>query len=101
MEGNLILFGFGLLVTAFFSIFLGIILYISYVRNIYSHIPQPKPLHFLLGHLPLFKEVAKNGPVTTKMVEWSKELGPVYCLHIVFRTTIVCDDSTVIKVTSV
>ncbi|XP_030830518.1 cholesterol 24-hydroxylase [Strongylocentrotus purpuratus] len=97
MEGNLIVFGLCLLVTAFSFIFLGIFFYVSYNRNIYSHIPHPKPLHFLLGHLPLFKEVAKNGPVSKKMVEWSKELGPVYCLHIVFRTLIMCNDSTVIK----
>ena len=44
MEGNLILFAFGLLVMAFVFILLGISLYISYIRNIYSHIPRPKPL---------------------------------------------------------
>ncbi|XP_787104.4 cholesterol 24-hydroxylase [Strongylocentrotus purpuratus] len=97
MEANLILFAFGLLVTAFVFILLGIYLYISYIRSIYSHIPRPKPLHFFLGHLPLFKEVNKTGTVIKKIAEWNKELGPVICVHVLFRTIIICADSTVIK----
>ncbi|XP_041474087.1 cholesterol 24-hydroxylase-like isoform X1 [Lytechinus variegatus] len=97
MAANLIFVSCSVLALAFWVAFLGLSLYIAYSRKRYSHIPHPEPLYFFSGNLQLLKDVGDGETWCTVLSDWSKKLGPVYCLHTYTSTVIICEDSSVFK----
>lgn len=52
--------------------------------------PHPEPCHFLWGNAPEFPDVANGYHIDPKMLEWAKEMGPVYTLNVPIIGKMIC-----------
>ncbi|XP_792255.3 cholesterol 24-hydroxylase isoform X1 [Strongylocentrotus purpuratus] len=99
--GVLALLGYTILFVLLLALTSGVA-YSAYVymqHRKYAHIPSVKRANFFMGHYPTIKDYMKKHecPLAEVLYEWYKELGLVYCVHVLHNTFVVCLDSKVVK----
>lgn len=65
----------------------------------YGHLPCPRPTSFFSGHLSYINAVSKKMDMQTLtlMHQWTRDLGPVFCIRFILQPMVVCSNPPTVK----
>ncbi|XP_041469524.1 cholesterol 24-hydroxylase-like isoform X2 [Lytechinus variegatus] len=65
----------------------------------YGHLPCPRPSSFVTGNLSHVNAIRKKleFSLLALLYQWSRELGPVYCIRFILRPLVICSSPKTVK----